>query len=80
MVIEDEVTEAEEDVYTKEELKTALAILLDFIDFNSPAGMHDRGQSPDWFVAAAMMICNVRERERGDVVKCLVDWHDTWKT
>ena len=66
------------EVYTQEELRAALSILLAFIDKNAPEGMHFMGQSPDWFVGAAMMACNIKERKRGDAIECLEDWAKEW--
>jgi hypothetical protein len=64
----DDIRRAEEELahmepktehYTHTELREAVGILLSYIDKTLPEGIHFHGQTPDWFVAAAVMSCNV---------------------
>ena len=45
--------------YSNEELRVAVGVLLAYIDKGLPEGFHYRGQTEDWFVAAAMMASNI---------------------
>lgn len=49
--------------YRNEDLREAIGILLSMIDEMSPPEMHWRGNSPDWYVAAASMACNIEDVE-----------------
>ena len=49
--------------YSKEDLQEAVGILLSVVDGLLPKGTHYYGQTPDWFVAAAMMACNIKDTE-----------------
>ena len=45
--------------YSVEDMQETISILLYYIDKLSGPGMHYRGQTPDWYVAAAMISCNI---------------------
>jgi hypothetical protein len=49
--------------YTPDQMRDCIAMLLELIDQMCGTEMHTRGQSPDWFVAAAMMSCNIEDRK-----------------
>ncbi len=57
--------------YTNAELREAISILLSELDSYLPEGFHWRGNTEDWFVAAAMMACNIEEKNRGDAIRCI---------
>ena len=47
--------------YSPDDMREAISILLKHIDNLCGEGMHWRGQTPDWYVAAAMISCNVQD-------------------
>lgn len=45
--------------YSVEDMQETISILLSYIDELCGPGIHYRGQTPDWYVAAAMISCNI---------------------
>lgn len=64
---------SDSDNYSNDDLREAVSILLYMVDDMSPEGMHWRGQSPDWFVAAAMMACNIKDSQGKRAIEYLRD-------
>ena len=57
--------------YKNEELRECIGFLLAMVDAASPEGMHIRGNTPDWFVAAAMMSANVEDNGKVRAIDCI---------
>ena len=47
--------------YSSDDMREAISILLTHIDDLYGKGIHWRGQTPDWYVAAAMISCNIKD-------------------
>jgi hypothetical protein len=47
--------------YSDETVSQTISMLLHMLDETHGEGMHWRGQTPDWYVCAAMVSCDIED-------------------
>ncbi len=65
--------------YSDETVSQTIAMLLHLLDEAYGEGMHWYGQTPDWYVAAASVSCDI-EDENGVTAKVIADIVQEQKT